>query len=327
MTIATSRRAVLGAGLAALAAPRLGWTQGSLAGRTITLVVPSPAGGGTDFSARLVADSFGRALGATMVVENRPGGNDVVGLQSVLRATPDGTTLLCGYCATMTARPAIGGIGDIVPTRDFQAVGQITDTPQLFVTHPTVPATTLQEFIALAKRQPGQMNYASAGNGSMHHMGTEYLKHRAGMDLVHVPYRGTGETIRDLIAGRIQFYMNSPPPLTPLVRDGKLRALCVSSNERHPGLPDIPSAAEQGMPDLNLNVWFSVFAPRGVPAPMVAMMSEKLREVLADQALRDRAFQAGALVAPSTAEALADRVARETENWRRIAQQANITAG
>lgn len=327
MTITTSRRAALAAGIATLAAPRLGRTQGSLAGRTITLVVPSPAGGGTDFSARLVADSFGRALGATMVVENRPGGNDVVGLQSVLRATPDGTTLLCGYCATMTARPAIGGIGDIVPTRDFQAVGQITDTPQLFVTHPTVPANTLQEFIALAKQKPGEMNYASAGNGSMHHMGTEYLKHRAGIDLVHVPYRGTGETIRDLIAGRIQFYMNSPPPLTPLVRDGKLRALCVSSNERHPGMPDIPSAAEQGMPDLNLNVWFSVFAPRGVPAPMVAMMSEKLREVLADQALRDRAFQAGALVAPSTAEALADRVARETENWRRIAQQANITAG
>ncbi len=327
MTITTTRRAMLGAGLATLAAPRLAWTQGSLAGRTITLVVPSPAGGGTDFSARLVAEPFGRALGATMVVENRPGGNDVVGLQSVLRAAPDGTTLLCGYCATMTARPAIGGIGDIVPTRDFQAVGQITDTPQLFVTHPTVPATTLQEFIALAKQKPGEFNYASAGNGSMHHMGTEYLKHRAGIDLVHVPYRGTGETIRDLIAGRIQFYMNSPPPLTPLVRDGKLRALCVSSNERHPGMPDIPSAAEQGMPDLNLNVWFAVFAPRGVPAPMVAMMSEKLREVLADQALRDRAFQAGAIVAPSSAEALADRVARETENWRRIAQQANITAG
>ena len=327
MTITAPRRALLGAGLATLATPGLLRAQNSLAGKTITLVVPSPAGGGTDFSARLVADSWGRALGGTMVVENRPGGNDVVGLQSVLRAAQDGTTLLCGYCATMTARPAIGGIGDIVPTRDFQAIGQITDTPQLFVTHPTVPANTLQEFIALAKRQPGQMNYASAGNGSMHHMGTEYLKHRAGIDLVHVPYRGTGETIRDLIAGRIQFYMNSPPPLTPLVRDGKLRALCVSSNERHPGMPDIPSAAEQGMPDLNLNVWFAAFAPRGVPAPLVALLSEKLREVLADPGIRDRAFTAGALVAPSSAEQLAARVAQETENWRQIARTANITAG
>ena len=327
MTIRTSRRTLFGAGLATLAAPGIAWTQGSLAGRTITLVVPSPAGGGTDFSARLVADAFGRSLGATMVVENRPGGNDVVGLMSVLRAPADGTTLLCGYCATMTARAAIGGLGEIDPARDFQPIGQITDTPQLFVTHPSVPANTLQEFITLAKRKPGEMNYASAGNGSMHHMGTEYLKHRAGIDLVHVPYRGTGETTRDLIAGRIQFYMNSPPPLTPLVRDGKLRALCVSSNERHPGLPDVPSAAEQGMPDLNLNVWFAVFAPRGVPAPIVAMLSEKLNGVLADQGIRDRAFTAGALVSPTSPEALANRVAQETAKWRDIARTANITAG
>jgi len=327
MTIFASRRALLGAGISTLAAPGLAVAQGSLAGKTITLVVPSPAGGGTDFSARLVADPLGRALGATMVVENRPGGNDVVGLSSVIRAPQDGTTLLCGYCATMTARAAINGLGDIQPMRDFQAIGQITDTPQLFVTHPTVPANTLQEFIALAKQKPGEMNYASAGNGSMHHMGTEYLKHRAGIDLLHVPYRGTGETIRDLIAGRIQFYMNSPPPLTPLVRDGKLRALCVSSNERHPGLPDIPSAAEQGMPDMNLNVWFAVFAPRGVPAPIVTLVSEKLQAVLADPGIRDRAFQAGALVAPTSPEQLADRVARETENWRQIARTANITAG
>ncbi len=327
MTISTTRRTLLGAATATLAAPSIAWAQGSLAGKTIVLVVPSPAGGGTDFSARLVAEPFGRALGATMVVENRPGGNDVVGLLSVLRAPPDATTLLCGYCATMTARPAIGGLGEIQPMRDFQAVGQITDTPQLFVTHPSVPANNLQEFIALAKQRPGAMNYASAGIGSMHHMGTEYLKHRAGIDLVHVPYRGTGETIRDLIAGRIQFYMNSPPPLTPLVRDGQLRALCVSSNERHPGLPDVPSAAEQGMPDTGLNVWFSVFAPRGVPAAQVALLSDKLREVLADQGVRDRAFAAGALVAPSTAQALTDRVTRETESWRQIARTANITAG
>lgn len=327
MAMIASRRTLFGAGLGTLALPGLARAQNALAGKTITVVVPSPAGGGTDFSARLVADPLGRALGATMVVENRTGGNDVVGLTSVLRAAQDGTTLLCGYCATMTARAAIGGLGEMQPTRDFLAIGQISDTPQLFVTHPTVPATTLPEFIALAKQKPGEMTYASAGVGSMHHMGTEYLKHRAGIDLLHVPYRGTGETIRDLIAGRIQFYMNSPPPLVPLVRDGKLRALCVSSNERHPGLPDIPSAAEQGMPDLNLNVWFGLFAPRGVPAPMVMMISEKLREVLADQGIRDRAFQAGALVAPSSPEALADRVVRETESWRQIARTANITAG
>ena len=313
--------------LAGLALPALGRAQTSLAGRPITLVVPSPAGGGTDFSARLVAEAYGQALGTTMVVENRPGGNDVVGLSSVLRAPADGTTLLCGYCATMTARAAIGGLGDIQPMRDFQAVGQISDTPQLFVTHPSRPATTLPELIALARARPGALNYASAGNGSMHHMGTEYLKHRAGIDMLHVPYRGTGETISDLIAGRIDFYMNSPPPLTPLVREGRLRALCVSSDARHPGLPDIPSAAEQGFAGMPLNVWFSVFAPRGVPAATVALLSEKLNLVLADARLRERAAQAGALVSPSSAAQLAERVARETDFWRDTARVAGITAG
>jgi tripartite-type tricarboxylate transporter receptor subunit TctC len=313
--------------LAGLALPALGRAQTSLAGRPITLVVPSPAGGGTDFSARLVAEAYGQALGTTMVVENRPGGNDVVGLSSVLRAPADGTTLLCGYCATMTARAAIGGLGDIQPMRDFRAVGQISDTPQLFVTHPSRPVTTLPELIALARARPGALNYASAGNGSMHHMGTEYLKHRAGIDMLHVPYRGTGETISDLIAGRIDFYMNSPPPLTPLVREGRLRALCVSSDARHPGLPDIPSAAEQGFAGMPLNVWFSVFAPRGVPAATVALLSEKLNLVLADARLRERAAQAGALVSPSSAAQLAERVARETDFWRETARVAGITAG
>lgn len=312
--------------LAGLALPALARGQG-FSGRPITLVVPSPAGGGTDFSARLVAEAFGQALGTTMVVENRPGGNDVVGLSSVLRAAPDGTTLLCGYCATMTARAAIGGLGEIQPMRDFQAVGQISDTPQLFVTHPSRPANTLPELLALARARPGALNYASAGIGSMHHMGTEYLKHRAGVDMLHVPYRGTGETISDLIAGRIDFYMNSPPPLTPLVREGRLRALCVSSDQRHPGLPDIPSAAEQGFSGMPLNVWFSVFAPRGVPAATVALLSEKLGLVLADERLRARAFNAGALVAPSSPEQLADRVARETAFWRDTARVAGITAG
>jgi tripartite-type tricarboxylate transporter receptor subunit TctC len=322
MTIVTARRTLLGAGL--LAAPAL--AQPAFTGRVITLVVPAPAGGGTDFSARLVADAFGRALGTTMVVENRPGGNDVVGLSSVLRARPDGTTLLCGYCATMTGRAAIGGLGGIEPMRDFLPIGQVTDTPQLIVTHPTVPATTLAEFIALAKQRPGQMTYGSAGNGSMHHFGTELIKMRTGIDLLHVPYRGTGETISDLVAGRLQFYMNSPPPLVPLIRDGRLRPLAISSDTRHPGLPDVPSAAEQGLPGLGLNVWFSLFAPRGVPAPLIALLSEKLNLVLADQGIRDRAFAAGAIVSPSTPEQLGERVARETAAWAEVARAANIRA-
>ncbi|WP_424812233.1 Bug family tripartite tricarboxylate transporter substrate binding protein [Roseococcus sp. YIM B11640] len=320
------RRALMAATAAALSSPAILRAQ-DLSARPITLIVPSPAGGGTDYSARLVAEPLGRALGTSMVVENRTGGNDVVGLTAVLNARPDGHTLLCGYCGTMAGRAAAGGLGAIVPMRDFVPVGQITDTPQLFVTHPSVPVANLREFIDYAKARPGEITYASAGVGSMHHMGAELLKIRAGIDMLHVPYRGTGETTRDLIAGRVQFYMNSPPPLTPLVRDGRLRALCTSGNERHPGLADIPSAGEQGYPDMPLNVWFSIYAPRGTPEGVTRLIGAKLGEVLADPALRRRAFEAGALVAPLGPEAMAARLERETAGWAEVVRAANISAG
>lgn len=317
------RRAVF---VATLAAPGILCAQ-EFGTRPITLIVPSPAGGGTDYSARLIAEPLGRALGTTIVVENRPGGNDVVGLNAVLQARPDGHTLLCGYCGTMAGRAAAGSLGSIIPMRDFLPIGQITDTPQLFVTHPSVPVTNLREFIEYARARPGEVSYASAGNGSMHHMGAELLKIRAGIDMLHVPYRGTGETLRDLIAGRVQFYMNSPPPLLPLVRDNRLRALSVSSNERHPGLPDIPSAAEQGLPDMALNVWFGLFAPRGVPDGVTARIAARLDEVLAEPGLRRRAFEAGALVAPATPAAVMARLERETAAWAEVVRMANISAG
>lgn len=320
------RRPLFAATMAGLSAPAVLRAQ-ELSARPITLIVPSPAGGGTDYSARLVAEPLGRALGTSMVVENRTGGNDVVGLTAVLNARPDGHTLLCGYCGTMAGRAAVGGLGSIVPMRDFVPVGQITDTPQLFVTHPSVPVNDLREFVDYAKARRGEVTYASAGVGSMHHMGAELLKLRAGIDMLHIPYRGTGETTRDLIAGRVQFYMNSPPPLTPLVRDGRLRALCTSGNARHPGLPDIPSAAEQGYPDLPRNVWFSIFAPRGTPEAVTRLIGAKLNEVLADPALRQRAFDAGALVAPLGPEAMAERLARETAGWAEVVRAANISAG
>lgn len=305
--------------LAGLATPALAQE------RPITIIVPSPAGGGTDFNARLVSEPLGRLLGATVVVENRPGGNDVVGLQAVLSARADGTTLLCGYAGTVAGRAAVGGLGAIVPMRDFVPLGLISDTPQLVVVHPSVPATTLGEFVAHARAQPGALAYASAGNGSMHHLSAEYLKLRTGMDLLHVPYRGTGETLRDLIAGRVQFYTNSPPPLVPLVRDGRLRALCVTSDARHPGLPDIPAAGEQGFSGMPINVWFSLFAPRGTPDAVAQRLSAALRSVVSDPALAARALEAGAILAPSSAAELGERLRRETASWAEVAQRAGIT--
>jgi tripartite-type tricarboxylate transporter receptor subunit TctC len=322
-----SRRAALAAGAAAAwsgARPVL--AQGRFPNRPVSIVVPIPAGGGTDFAARLIAPSMSTLLGQPVVVENRPGGNDVVGLMHVARSQPDGHTLLMGYCGTMAGRAAIGGTGSVSTTDDFVPIGQVSDTPQLFVVHPSLPVNNLQELVAYAKKNPGKVSYASAGNGSMHHLGTELLKSRTGMDMLHVPYRGTGETIGDLIAGRVQFYMNSPPPLVSLVRDGKVRALCVSSNERHPGLPEVPSLVENGFRDLPLNVWFAVYAPKDVPPDIRQRLSEALETSLSDEGLRKRAFDAGSLVKYAGPEEVAKRLRSEIGGWKETAQAANIRA-
>jgi len=328
ISTALGRRAALAAALAGLGVASRGAraARGGFPNRPLSIVVPIPAGGGTDYAARLIAEPMGALLGQPVVVENRPGGNDVVGLMYTARAQPDGHTLLMGYCGTMAGRAAIGGTGSVSTTEDFVPIGQVSDTPQLFVVHPSVPARTLPEFVSYVRANPGKLSYASAGNGSMHHLGTELLKARTGMDLLHVPYRGTGETISDLIAGRVQFYMNSPPPLVALVRDQKVRALCVSSNERHPGLPEVPSLVEAGLRDLPLNVWFALYAPKDVPPELRAQLSRSLERVLAEEGLRRRAFEAGSLVRFAGPDAVAERLRGEIAGWREIAAAANIRA-
>ena len=195
-----NRRTALAFAGAAWCAARPAVAQNRFPNRAVSIVVPIPAGGGTDYAARLIAPPMGTALGQPVVVENRPGGNDVVGLMHVARSQPDGHTLLMG---TRSGRAAIGGTGGVSTADDFVPIGQVSDTPQLFVVHPSLPVNNLQELIAYAKANPGKISYASAGNGSMHHLGTELLKSRTGMDMLHVPYRGTGETIGDLIARRL----------------------------------------------------------------------------------------------------------------------------
>jgi len=321
----SGRRAALAAAVTCGIARRA-VAQSRFPSRAVSIVVPIPAGGGTDYAGRLISTPMGTLLGQPVVVENRPGGNDVIGLMYVARSQPDGHTLLMGYCGTMAGRAAIGGTGSVSTVDDFVPIGQVSDTPQLFVVHPSLPVNNLQELIAYTKANPGKVSYASAGNGSMHHLGTELLKSRTGMDMLHVPYRGTGETIGDLIAGRVQFYMNSPPPLVSLVRDGKVRALCVSSNERHPGLPEVPSLAENGLRDLPLNVWFALYAPKRVPADVSQKLSEALEQSLADEDLKRRAFEAGSLVKYAGPEDVARRLRSEIAGWRDTAQAANIQA-
>lgn len=293
-------------------------------GRPVTIIVASPAGGGTDFSARLIAEPLAARLGVPVVVENRAGGNGTIGLLATARARPDGHTLTVGYSGTMTGRPAVEGTGDLDPQKDFAPVALLTDTPQVMMVHPSVPANTLAEFVAYAKQRPGQLNYGSAGNGSLHHLGTELLKRRTGIDLVHIPYRGTGETISDLLAGRLQFYMNSPPPVIGFVRDGRLRAIATTGQQRHPALPEVPSLGEAGIGEFPVNVWYALYAPARTPPAVLDRLAREVRAVLAEPSVQRRAAEAGTFVSHAEAPAVAARLASETAAWFQVVKDSGI---
>ena len=308
----------------ALALPLAARAQDGFPSRPVTIIVASPAGGGTDFSARLIAEPLSQRLGVPVVVENRAGGNGAVGLLAVARARPDGHVLTVGYSGTMTGRPAVEGTADFDPQKDFVPIAQMTDTAQVMMVHPSIPVRTLQEFVAYAKARPGQLNYGSAGNGSLHHLGGELLKLRMGIDMVHVPYRGTGETISDLLAGRIQFYMNSPPPVIGFIREGRLRAIATTGAQRHPALPDVPSGTESGLSDYPVDVWYALYAPARTPQPVLERLQREVQGIMADAAVKRRAEEAGTFAVYTDATAVAARLKRETEAWIAVVKQTGI---
>lgn len=320
------RRLLLGAGAALGAAAGQGRAQtgGFTPSRPVVLVVSNPAGGTNDFTARLVAEPLSQRLGVPVVVENRPGGDGVVGTQYAARARPDGHTLWVAYSGTVTGRPAVRGTAEIDPQREFAPIALLIEAPQVMMVHPSVPARTLPEFIAYAKSRPGQLAYASSGTGSLQQLGTELLKHRTGIDMLHVPYRGTGETVADFLAGRVQFYMTTPPPVLSAIRDGKLRAIAMASPRRHPSLPDVPTTAEAGLTDYAAEAWFGLFAQAATPPEIIARYAREAEAVLAEPAVANRALEAGAFARFENPATLKARVERETASWTELVKAAGI---
>ncbi|MBC9206137.1 tripartite tricarboxylate transporter substrate binding protein [Roseomonas aerophila] len=322
------RRAILAAAPAGLAAalghPGQASAQATGTAGPITLIVPTAPAGTTDFAARLLAEPLSRRLRQSVVVENRAGANGAIGTGAVARAKPDGTTLLVQYSGYHVGSPAIiPNIGYDV-RKDFAPIGLLMDSPQVLFLHPSIPARTVAELVAYAKERPGQLNYASSGNGSIQHLGTELWKQKAGIDIAHVPYRGTGPATQDLLTGRVQIFMTTPPPLMPYVRDGSLKALAITSAQRAPALPDVPTMAEAGQPDFVLLAWFAVFAPSGTPPATLARLTEAVQAVVDEPEFRRKAEEQGAIIRKQTPEELARRVDTELTEWTRLAQAANI---
>ena len=295
-------------------------------GRPITLVVPTAAGGTTDFAARLLAEPLGQRLGRPVVVDNRGGANGALGSQAVARAQPDGHTLLVQYSGYHVGTPAVVRNLGWNPRTDLAPVALLMDAPQVLLAHPSVPARTLAELIAHAKANPGKLNYASAGNGSMQHLGTEALKQRAGIEIDHVPYRGTGTVMQDLLSGRVHLFLTTPPPAIPFIRDGQLRALALAARERHPALPEVPTADEAGLPGFVADAWFAVFAPGRTPAPLVERLAAEISASTATPEFRAKAEEQGAVVRPMTPAELGARVERELTEWAEVVRAGNITA-
>ena len=315
------RRTLLLAAPALLAAPRArAWAPD----RPLTLMVPNGAGGTTDIAARILAEALAPLLGQPVVVENRPGANGVLAAQAVLRAPADGHTLLLAYSGYLTGTPAIIPDLPYQPLRDLAAVAPVMDTPHAVIVHPSVPATTLAELAAFARANPG-LEYASTGAGSVQHLGTELWRQLADVPaLTHVPYRAVGPAIADLLAGRVRLFITTIPPVAGFLRDGRLRALALTDGKRSPTLPDLPTAAEAGMPGLDVVTWNAVFAGRATPAPVLARLGEAVQQALAQPGVRQRMADQGGTPGSGDAAALTARVAREAEVAKQVVRRGDI---
>jgi len=321
----TRRRAMAGCGgaLAVLAAPRaLG--QAAYPNRAIKMIVPYPAGGTTDFLGRLVADQLKTGLGATVIVENKPGASTALGAELVAKSEPDGYTLLMATSTTLAINRTLHKRLGYDPVTDFAPVALVAGVPFGLIVNPSIPATTLSEFIAYAKSKPG-LAYGSAGTGSPQHLAAEMLRSAAGIDIRHVPYRGSGPALLDLIAGHIAFMVVDLQPALRRIREGKVRVLGVTTPQRVTAAPDIPTLAESGLPGFELVAWQGIVAPAGTPRPIIDELVGQIGKLVADLAMRER-FVAVALepIAGSTPENFAGHIKTEADRWAAIVRSAGV---
>lgn len=292
--------------------------------RPIKMIVPFPPGGPTDVMGRLVAQILQTSLGQSVVVENRPGAGGTIGAKAVATADPDGYTLLYGSTSTLAIGPAL--YKNLDPTKAFAPVAMVSDVPFLLVVGPNVPAKSVQDLVAYAKANPGKLNFSSAGNGTPPHLTGELFKAATKTDIVHIPYKGGAPSITDVISGQVQMTFETTSVLLPLVREGKLRALAVTSAARQPQLPDIPTMIESGVPGFLANSWTGVVAPAGTPAAAVGKLNAAINEGLRAPANRANFEKLGVEVKIGSVQDFAAQIGGELQKWSGIVQSSGIKA-
>ena len=291
--------------------------------RPIRLVVPSSPGGGTDITGRIVANKLSEQLGQPVVVDNRAGAGTIIGIEIAAKAPPDGYTLLMGL-STLAINPSMYAKLPYDALRDLAPISLAVLSPNILTVHPSVPAKTVKEFIALAKAKPGTITFGSAGQATSPHLSGELLKVLAKIDIVHVPFKGSGQSVISSLAGEIAANFPSVPTAIPYIKAGKLRGLGVTMAKRTAALPDVPSIAEAGVPGYEATQWFGMLAPAGTPRPIIDRLNQEMVKLLKSPDVRDRLIADGADPAPTTPEEFGAYIKSETEKWTKVIKAAGI---
>lgn len=292
--------------------------------KPIRMVVHFPPGGPTDLVARMIGQKLNEAWGQQVVIDNRPGAGGIVGVEMIVRAPADGYNLLFATGGSMSIAPATYAKLPYNVFSDLAPVSLAVINPQILVTHPSIPGNSLKELIALAKSKPGQINYASVGAGSPNHLGVELLKHMAGIDMVHIPYKGTAPAVTDVLAGHVSLMFNSMPTVLPLVHTKKLKGLAVSSARRSLAAPDIPTMAEAGVPGFNYVTWYGVLAPAATPKDIITKLNTEIVRIMRDKDMSQRLLKEGSEPQPGTPDAMAKFMRAEYDQWRKTVAAAKI---
>lgn len=290
--------------------------------KTIRLIVPYTPGGTADMLARTIGQKVAESLGQQIIIDNRPGAGGNIGADLAAKAAPDGYTLLMGTVATHAINPNLYPNMPYDAARDFAPIVLVATLPNLLVVNPLLPAKNVKELIALAKAKPGELAYASAGNGTSQHLSGELFKKMTGLDMIHIPYKGSAPAVTDLVGGQVQLMFDNIPSSLPQVRAGKLRALAVTGPRRSPVLPDLPTVSEAGLPGFSITSWFALFAPAGTPAKILLRLNKEAGKAIALKELRQLWMDQGIEPAGGTAEQLAAFRRIEASRWEKIARDS-----
>lgn len=319
-----ARRTLLTAA-ALLPSPAIAQDAAWMPGRQVRIICPFPPGGAADLLSRALAEELSGPLGQAVIVENRAGAGGSIGTEAAIRSAPDGHTLVMGSTGPNAMNPTLYTLS-FDPGRDLAPISMVATVASILVVHPAVPAATLPELLALVRAQPGRLSYASAGNGSSIHLFMELMKTLAGVDIQHIPYRGGGPAMVDVIGGRVAMMFDTIPTAMPHVREGRVRVLAVSTATRHPTLPDVPTVAESGVPGFEAIGWYGLLVPLGTPEAAVARYNREVATALERPAFRARLQSVGADPAPSTPAEFAAFVERDRARWTRLVRDVGIRA-